>query len=386
MTTSTERWPGRIALMVAHCAGMVDLVALPVWVGALVAQYKLDPQRAGALATLFLVGAVASSLFFAPRLRRISGRVASALGFAVAAAAFIGVSFTSVYVAMATLHVVAGMGAACALSFTHGTIACSERPHRLFALVSAALGLFAVVFLGATPRLVAALGGPVLFLVLGGVMTVAAVVCALLFPRLPAADGSASAAPAAAVGRIDAAVVFGALGLSCMGVVQAMIFSFLQRVGMDRGFGMEAVTGVLIALGLVNLLPAPLAGLLERRWSARVVVMAGPVVQAALALTIAQSSAFAPYAGAAMFFAAVLIFTHPFAFGLIARLDPSGRTLAATPAMLMIGSAIGPVLGGTLVKFHGYGSLGLAAVPIACIAMLCFSRTKRLQPVSAMAV
>jgi predicted MFS family arabinose efflux permease len=141
-----------------------------------------------------------------------------------------------------------------------------------------------------------------------------------------------------------------------------------------------------VALGLVNLLPAPLAGLLERRWSARRVVVAGPVAQAALALTIAQSTAFVPYAGAAMFFAAVLIFSHPFAFGLIAGLDPSGRVLAATPAMLMVGSAIGPILAGTLVKFHGYGSLGLAAVPIACIAALCFSRAQRPQPAAAVVV
>ena len=45
MQASTESWRGRIALMVAHCAGMVDLVALPVWVGALIAQYGFSPRR-----------------------------------------------------------------------------------------------------------------------------------------------------------------------------------------------------------------------------------------------------------------------------------------------------------------------------------------------------
>ncbi len=373
-TTSTERWPGRAALMVAHCAGMVDLVALPVWVGTLIAHYGLDPQQAGGLATLFLVGAVASSLFFAPRLQRLHARRAATLGFLVAGAAFIGVAFTAAYAAMALLHVVAGVGAACALSFTHGTIARSQRPHRLFALVGIALGLFAVVFLGATPKLVAAAGGPVLFMVFGGVMLVAALVCAALFPLPPQADARQAGGPS--TGRIGTAVWFGALGISCMTVVQAMVFSFLERIGADRGFGLEAVTGVLIALGIVNLFPAALAAALEQRVQARHVVLAGPMVQAALALTIAQSTTFAPYAGAAAFFAAVMIFTHTYAFGLIARLDPSGRVLAATPAMLMVGSAIGPVLGGTLVKFQGYGSLGLAAAAMACIAVACFSRAR----------
>ena len=59
--------------------------------------------------------------------------------------------------------------------------------------------------------------------------------------------------------------------------------------------------------------------------------------------------------------------------GLLARLDPSGRAMAATPAMLMVGAAIGPILGGTLVKLFGYGSLGVAALVIAAVAVFCFS-------------
>ena len=32
----TDSKTGRAVLTVAHCAGMVDLVALPIWIGALV--------------------------------------------------------------------------------------------------------------------------------------------------------------------------------------------------------------------------------------------------------------------------------------------------------------------------------------------------------------
>ena len=145
---------------------------------------------------------------------------------------------------------------------------------------------------------------------------------------------------------------------------------------MDRGFGLEAVSGVLIALGLINLLPSPLAALLQRRWPAHNVVVVGPIAQAALAMTMAFSAGFAPYAFAAGLFAGVMIFTHNFAFGLLAALDPSGRAVAATPAMLMIGAAIGPVLGGTLVKTFGYGSLGIAAGLVGTMAILSFWRVR----------
>lgn len=376
MAISIDSRRGRIALMVAHCAGMVDLVALPIWVGALIAHYRFDPQQAGGLATLFLLGVVLASVLLAPRFARLHGRVVAACGFGAAAVAFAAASRSGDFGTLAALHAIAGVATGAALSVTHGTIGRSARPHRLYAIVGTALGVFALLFVVATPQIMAAAGAPALFVVFAAVMAVAALAAMVGFPTLPVAVAGAPATPAAAPTRapISAAVWFGIAGIACMTVVQAMTFSFLERVGSDLGFERQAINGVLIALGLVNLLPAALAGLLEQRWRARSVLLAGPVLQALLAMTIMTATGFVPYAMAASVFAAVMIFTHTFAFGLLANLEPSGRALSATPAMLMLGSAIGPVLGGTLLKNFGYGSLGLAAAAIAVVAVFCFSR------------
>lgn len=363
---------GRIALMVAHCAGMIDLVALPIWVGVLIGHYRFDPQQAGALATLFLGGVVLASVVLARIFHRGAGRGVATLGFATAATAFGLAATRADFAALAALHAVAGLAVGAALSVTHGSIARSDRPHRLFAMAGMALGVFAVIFLGATPQAVAAAGGPGLFAVFAAVMAVAAWASLLAFPSVGmAADTPASAAAPAA---LEPAVWFGIAGIACMTVVQAMTFSFLERVGAERGFEREAINAVLIALGIVNLFPAALAALLERRVAARSVLLAGPLLQAALAAVVMNATGFAPYAVAASLFAAVMIFTHTFAFGLLSRLEPSGRALAATPAMLMAGSAVGPVLGGTLVKSFGYGSLGIAAALMAAMAVFCFFR------------
>jgi predicted MFS family arabinose efflux permease len=369
--TRTDSWPGRIALMVAHCAGMVDLVALPVWVGTLIGRYGFDPQQAGALATLFLAGAVAASLVFAPRFDRLRGRLVAPLAYALAALAFFGASQVQDFGTLAALHALGGLAAGTGLSMTHGTIGRSANPHRLFGIVGAALGVFAVVFLGATPQIVAAAGGPALFVAFGAVMALAAVVTALIFP-VP--DGAARDAGAPAHGPLPRAVWFGTFAIGCMALVQAMTFSFVERIGADRGYGVDTITAVLIAVGLVNLLPAGLAAILQKRLDPRTVVLAGAAVQAALALAITLGSGFALYAGATALFVAVMIFTHTFAFGLLAWLDRSGRAVAATPAMLMVGAAIGPILGGTLVKAFGYGALGIAALAIDLAALLLFAR------------
>ena len=369
----TDSRTGRTVLMVAHCAGMVDMVALPVWVGTLIAAYKFDPQQAGGLVTLFLAGAVLASLIFAPRLNRISGRLAAPLGFGASTLAFFAASASNDFGTLAICHGLGGFAAGVGLSFTHGTIGRSANPHRLFAVVGIALGIFAIVFLGATPKIVEALGGPALFKVFGAVMAVATVVTALGFP-LPDAESVNATASRRAGTKLPRAVWLGMVGVGCLALVQAMMFSFVERMGADRGFGVDKVTAVLISVGLVNIFPPILAALLEKRLAARSVVIGGPLVQAALALLISLSSDFGPYAAGCAVFVAVMIFTHTFAFGLLARLDLSGRAVAATPAMIMIGSAIGPILGGTLVKGVGYGGLGVAAVVVDAIALLMFWR------------
>jgi predicted MFS family arabinose efflux permease len=358
--------------MIAHCAGMVDLVALSVWVGALTTYYGFDPQQAGGLPTLFLTGAVLASVAMAPRIQRVRGRWVAGIGFGISALAFWGAAGTTDYTQLAVLHGVAGLAAGAALSVTHGTIARSTNPHRLFAVVGIAMGVFAVIFLAGMPQLIAAQGGPALFLAFACIMTLAAVAALAAFPSLE--SGTSGVPPASKQTPLPKVIWFGIAGISCMTLVQAMTFSFLEGAGTHRGFERAAINGVLIALGLVNMLPAALAALLQKRLSARNVLLAGPLVQMVLAAAIMVSPLFGPYAFGAAFLAAVMIFTHTFAFGLLARLDDSGRALTGTPAMLMAGAAIGPFLGGTLVKGFGYEALALAAACLAVVAVLCFSR------------
>lgn len=88
MAQGNLRAAGLIALVTGHCAGMLDLVALPVWVGALVERYGFSPRDAGMLATLFLIGGVAASLAIAPRFNRLRPKLVAVGGFGTAALIF----------------------------------------------------------------------------------------------------------------------------------------------------------------------------------------------------------------------------------------------------------------------------------------------------------
>lgn len=372
--TSTDSIKGRVILTVAHLAGMVDLVALPVWIGTLMEHYGLDAQRSGALVAIFLISVVGASLLFGPRFERLRAGTWAPAAYGLAGLAFGCIAFAHDYALMAALHALGGLAVGCGLSIVHGTIGRSRNPHRLWAFVGMALGVFAILILGGTPLAVRHFGGPALFVVLAGVMGAAAAACAMGFPevgRLPPLEPTVAGTAVVSVPRGLRWVI---AGVVCLTLMQSMLFSFVERIGTWREFGADRVLGVLILIGFINLMPAALAGLLQYRLPAPKVAVAGVTAQALLALTIALSPAFVPYAAATAVLPFVTIFTHNFVFGSMARLDPSGRTVALTPAMLMTGSASGPLLGGTLVLHFGYESLGLAAVVIACVGVFAFSR------------
>lgn len=369
------------ALVVAHVAGMIDLVALPVWVNTLIERFHFDAQSAGALATAYLACAVLCSVCIAPLTTRIPRRLSAALGFALAALGFGFAAQTASFTGMLGAHALAGLGIGCGLSVAHGAIGRTANPHRLFALSHLALALFGIAYFGAVPALIVAKGGVVLFMVFVGLCAVAALTLMLAWPaRSQGAQPNVltSTSNAARGTHLERGCWSAIIGIVFMAVNQAMVFSFVQRIGLARGFGDAHVNAVLIAVGVVNLLPPLLAALLQHRLDARNVALAGPLAQALLAWVISNTTSFAPYALAVSLWVFAMIFTHTFLFGFLARLDTSGRAVAYTPAMLMAGSAVGPLLGGALIVHAGFGAIGVAAVVISALSLLFFSRLRTL--------
>lgn len=366
---------GKAALLAGHCAGMLDLVALPIWVGTLIGWYKLDPQQAGLLVSLFLAGQVISSVVLAPMFTLLPARMAVVGGFAVAGLAFLGVSQSAHYPVMLLLHLIGGLGAGCALSVTHGTIGRSGNPHGLFAAAGMALGVFALFMMGGGSKLASAQGGTALFLLFSGLMLVALVAALLAFPHgAGGVRGETAPQPALSVH-----VWFGMAGMSLMALGQAAMFSFVERIGMER-YGADSVATALLAVGILTLFPPLLASWLQHRVRAEVVILVGPLSHAAIAYGLTHTGDLAAYVVLVALLLAAVMVTHIFLFGLLARLDPTGRAVAATPAMLMIGAAVGPFTGGTVVKFAGYGALGVFVACIGAAAAVLFLGARARKP------
>ncbi|MDP9902463.1 MFS transporter [Variovorax ginsengisoli] len=366
---------GKAVLTIGHMAGMIDLVALPLWVGGLMQYYHFAPEQAGLTVTVFLLGMMASSAVLAPLFNRLPRRQIAAVGYAVAALGFaiiarqpVGVGSLST---MALLHGMAGLGAGSGLSLVHGSMGRTDNPHRLFALVNLAAAVLGIIVFATVPGLIARHGASILFIVLSAVMGVAALFSALAFPDV----GGADVPPAAAqieptADRVSKLIWVPIVVVMCLTLNQAMIFAFVERIGAARSFTPGQVQMTLVWLGFVNLVPGPLAALLQKRLSPMSVGIVGPLCQGLLALTLSNSTSFLPYALATAVYVSVVIFSHTFLFGLLSRLDPSGRAVSATPAMTMIGSCLGPALAGFVVAGVGYQALGYVACAVAAVAAL----------------
>ncbi|WP_284756744.1 MFS transporter [Agrobacterium sp. fls2-241-TYG-188a] len=370
---------GIAALYVGHMAGTIDLAALPLWIGVLMAHYGLAPEQAGLTVTLFLGGIVVMSTILAPRFDRLSPRWIAFAGFCAAALCFswawgLPVAPSS-FGKLLAIHGIAGLCVGSALSMVHGSIGRTENPHRHFGLANVMVGVLAVLMFAFIPGEIAAYGGQVV------IMAIGAGAIALFFPEQTtqgedAADEAGVEAKSGA-GRVPLIAYLTIAAVVCLMLNQSMVFAFIERIAATRGFDASQVQILLVLLGFINLMPGVLAVLLQRRLPALAVGIAGALTQAALALTLTNATVFNAFAAPTLFYASIVLFTHTFLFGVLSRLDPSGRAVAATPAMMMTGAALGPALGGAIVAIIGFEGLGLATFCFSAIAAALLMAVKR---------
>ncbi len=371
--TFTNARTASFALIVGHIAGMVDLSALPIWVDTLISGYGYRPLAAGAFPSIFLLGAVAASVLIAKRFGGANGRRLAPLGYWIAAACMLAVPVFGALSVRLALHLVAGIAIGVSLSLVHGTMGKTDNPHRTFALAYVGFGVFSLVFLGGVPQLTQAFGPDAFFHAIAAVFGVAAVITTLFMPSL-APSGTGEIVAKAPLTR---SVRFAIAGFTCMSLIQAMIFSFLVQAGSAHGFAPSQLQLMLIVLGVLNLFPGMLAAVLEKRFNAMSVAKIAPLAQAACATVVMVAVMFPAYAIAAIIFPAIQVFTHTFVFGFLARNDASGRATAATPAMIMAGSAVAPFIGGALVEAAGFMAIAVMASIIGILSTVLFRLADR---------
>ncbi|MBB4403173.1 MULTISPECIES: MFS transporter [Rhizobium/Agrobacterium group] len=378
MNTTTETIAGRVVLLFCNGAGMLDLVILPLWVGGLIRTYSFDPQVAGGLVTLYLAGMVIANVSAGFLFHRLPARPVVTTGFLIAASCFFLMLKTdlgggySLALRLGALNLIGGLGAGVALAVAHGTMSLGHNPHRLFAVANLGPCIFAVLFFALTPPMMNTMGVGAVFVNAGAIILIAGVLSLFAFPSIPR-NNSPKEVSERATGTPTAILILCFLGLLSMFLANSTILSFVERIGNAEGFESAAIgTGLMIG-GIIPLLSPIAAGFLQNHLAATWTVVFGLLAHGAFAIVQSHPANFLVFTLANALITSTTVFTIIFAFGLLAKLDPSGRMNALTASMTMTGSALGPIYGGTIAKYAGFSAVGFGAAALAVIGALCFS-------------
>jgi predicted MFS family arabinose efflux permease len=92
------------------------------------------------------------------------------------------------------------------------------------------------------------------------------------------------------------------------------------------------------------------------------------LITAALTLTLAAS--LPVYLFAAALFTPIVMVIEPIQFGVLGRVDSTGRLAALGPAAISVGSAIGPLVASASVGLFGLVSIGVLASSFIIVSIL----------------
>ena len=163
-------------------------------------------------------------------------------------------------------------------------------------------------------------------------------------------------------------------------IAQGSVWAFLQILGVSHGYAVAEVAHAMSAfaiMGIVGSLTAASVPSHLPRW--RLIGIAQPVLWAGLYALYAPASLPWYIVGCAVggFY---WNFILPLNLGLLAHMDPTGRAPVLGGSMSSVGSALGPLLAGTLIQGADYRPVGWMVAVLCTIAFTLVTISERHTP------
>jgi predicted MFS family arabinose efflux permease len=360
----------RLRLIVAILVGVIGpevFIVQPGFVQGLVQNLGFDAQSAGYAASIEVWGITATTLvmtFFSHRFNWRTVVTASLLLLAVANAACIGVHNKEVFVA---LRFLAGVGSGSLISLSFTAVGLTENPDRNFGYLIMWVLLYGAVVLYFMPAAYAVSGmtGVLLFLA-------AFPLVALPFVKaFPASGETAAAVEADAVNLSGSLKSLALLAMFTYFVAQGVAWAYLFLIGTAGGLNEQQVaTGLTLSqvAGVAGALLPAIIGHRLGRWRPLTVGILGGAV---CLLFLIGHFEYLPFAFWVCLYNFFWNMTHPFLLGSMASFDRRGRVVVLAVAAQMLGLAVGPALGATVLAPGRYANINYIAIALFALSWVC---------------
>jgi len=360
----------RLRLVAAILVGVIGpevFIVQPGFVQGLVQNLHFDDQGAGYAASIEVWGITATTLvmtFLAHRFNWRTVITGSLLLVAVANAACIGVHSKEVFVA---LRFVAGAGAGSLISLSFTTVGLTENPDRNFGYLIMWVLLYGAIVLYLMPAAYALSG-------MTGVLLFFAVfpLTALPFVKMfPTGGAAAATVEADAVNLSSGLKSLALLAMFTYFVAQGVAWAYLFLIGTAGGLNEQQVaTGLTLSqvAGVAGALLPALVGNRYGRWRPLTIGIVGGAV--CLLFLIGQFQ-YLPFIFWVCLYNFFWNMTHPYLLGSMASFDRRGRVVVLAIAAQMLGLAVGPALGASVIAPGQYASVNYIAIVMFAFSWVC---------------
>ena len=360
----------RLRLVAAILVGVIGpevFIVQPGFVQGLVQNLHFDDQGAGYAASIEVWGITATTLVMTFLSHRFNWRkviTGSLLLVAVANAACIGVHSKEVFVA---LRFVAGAGAGSLISLSFTTVGLTEHPDRNFGYLIMWVLLYGAIVLYLMPAAYALSG-------MTGVLLFFAIfpLTALPFVRMfPTGGAAAATVEADAVNLSSGLKSLALLAMFTYFVAQGVAWAYLFLIGTAGGLNEQQVaTGLTLSqvAGVAGALLPALLGSRYGRWRPLTIGILGGAV--CLLFLIGQFQ-YLPFIFWVCLYNFFWNMTHPYLLGSMASFDQRGRVVVLAIAAQMLGLAVGPALGASVIAPGQYASVNYIAIAMFAFSWVC---------------
>jgi predicted MFS family arabinose efflux permease len=360
----------RLRLLAAILVGVIGpevFIVQPGFVQGLVQSLGFDAQSAGYAASIEVWGITATTLvmtFFSHRFNWRKVITGSLILVAAANAACIGVHSREVFVA---LRFLAGAGAGSLISLSFTTVGLTENPDRNFGYLIMWVLLYGAVVLYLMPAAYALSG-------MTGVLVFFAAFPLFALPfvkSLPAGGETAASVEADAVNLAAPLKALALFAMLAYFVAQGVAWAYLFLIGTAGGLTEQQVaTGLTLSqvAGVAGALLPAIVGHRFGRWRPLTI---GIIGGALCLLFLVGRFEYLPFTFWVCLYNFFWNMTHPFLLGSMASFDRRGRVVVLAVAAQMLGLAIGPALGATVITPGRYTGVNYIAIAMFALSWVC---------------
>lgn len=384
MIAGGDREGGVLGLSGAEWATIVIALAaatlpavLPLMVGVLARQFAIGTEQAGYVIATNMGAILAGSLSCILLVRRLGILTLIWSGLAVMVTGNVLTMVTDSLHPMIATRLLSGWGEGIVGACCYALMGRAGLPGRSIAFYTGGQAIVGALGLALLPSLMNSYGWHI-FYVLVSLVAVPAALLAPLAVRRPDVSGP-SRADAAMRGRPSAygLGVLGGIFLFFAGL--AMIWTFMERLGVDQRLSVIELSFALSASALAGLAGSFAAGAIADRVGRKPGLAIGMLV-IGVSLCCLLAPGFWPYATAICGLSFAWAYQFPFLFRCLAETDRDGEVALLTPVATGGALTVGPAIGGYLLARGGPEILACACLGLTAFATVLSVVLGRAQP------